>query len=648
MAGANQDFRSSKKRDFRAAQAKPGRALLVLLVITLLLGGGLLAIDEKTPRLGIDLAGGTSITLVATSDARNEGAVNQTNLNTAVDIIERRVNGLGVSEAEVQTQGDRNIVINIPKGTDEAQARQQVGTTAQLGFRPVWQADLVALPPGTEDPGEEQPQDPEAEDPAEGETGGEGAEGEGEPDGEGTEDGEGAEGAEGAEDGATDGAGDGTDGATEGVGDGAERSDRSGRAALPAQDGEDTGGEEGEEGGADAEPEEGAEGGTEDGTEEEGAEDAPAAPGDLTAELAALDCTTDEGRLAASSAAADADDSEPIVSCDSEGFYKYELGPVAVPGTDVASADNRYDTEQGLGWIVVMEFTRSGGDKFADITAELAGQPEPRNQFAIVLDGETVSAPRVNQRLGGGSATISGSFNQESSSELANILKYGALPITFEEGNIVTISATLGGEQLKAGLIAGAIGLALIFGYLIFYYRVLGLVAIASLVTMAAFSYAIMTLLGPGIGFALSLPAICGAIVAIGITADSYIVYFERIRDEVREGRPIRAAIERAWPRARRTILVSDVVSFIAAIVLFIVSVGSVQGFAFVLGLTTALDVLIVFLLTKPLVTLAARRRFFSRGHKWSGLDPKRLGARPPIRRTTGRRAPVPADAKEA
>lgn len=145
-----------------------------------------------------------------------------------------------------------------------------------------------------------------------------------------------------------------------------------------------------------------------------------------------------------------------------------------------------------------------------------------------------------------------------------------------------------------------------------------------------------MTLLGPAIGFALNLPAVCGAIVAIGITADSFIVYFERIRDEIREGRTLRPAVERGWPRARRTILVSDFVSFLAAAVLFAVTVGKVQGFAFTLGLTTVLDVVVVFFFTKPLMTLLARRKFFSDGHSWSGLDPKRLGAKPPLRRRRG------------
>ena len=223
------------------------------------------------------------------------------------------------------------------------------------------------------------------------------------------------------------------------------------------------------------------------------------------------------------------------------------------------------------------------------------------------------------------------------------MLSYGALPLSFQEQSVTTVTAALGGEQLHAGLIAGAIGLALVVIYLVAYYRGLSLdrhrLACWS---PAILTYTIMALLGPAIGFALNLPAVCGAIVAIGITADSFIVYFERIRDEIREGRTLRPAVERAWPRARRTILVSDFVSFLAAAVLFIVTVGKVQGFAFTLGLTTVLDVVVVFLFTKPLMTLLARRKFFASGHPWSGLDPKRLGAKPPLRRTRRRRPPPP------
>jgi preprotein translocase subunit SecD len=321
------------------------------------------------------------------------------------------------------------------------------------------------------------------------------------------------------------------------------------------------------------------------------------------------------------------------------------LGPVGVDGTEVEKAEALLDTQNGTGWQVVMDFDSSGADKFADITGQLATQTTPQNEFAIVLDDEVVSHPYVRAAVTGGKAEISGSFTQEEAQNLANMLSYGALPLTFKEASVTTVSPALGGDQLQAGLIAGAIGLILVVIYLVAYYRGLALIAIASLLASAVLTYVIMALLGPTINFALNLPAVCGAIVAIGITADSFIVYFERVRDEIREGRTLRPAVERAWPRARRTILVSDFVSFLSAAVLFIVTVGKVQGFAFTLGLTTVLDVVVVFFFTKPLLTLLARTKFFGNGHSWSGLDPKRLGARPPLRRT---RRPAPADPKEA
>lgn len=292
-----------------------------------------------------------------------------------------------------------------------------------------------------------------------------------------------------------------------------------------------------------------------------------------------------------------------------------------------------------------MEFTSAGAKKFQTITSRLSQQQPPMNQFAIVLDGEVVSAPSVRTALSK-NAQISGSFDQQSAEDLGNILSYGALPLTFEEVSVTTVTAALGSEQLKGGLIAGAIGLALVVIYLVVYYRGLAFIALLSLLVSGVLTYTIMALLGPAIGFALNLPAVCGAIVAIGITADSFIVYFERVRDEIREGRTLRPAIERAWPRARRTILVSDFVSFLAAAVLFIVTVGKVQGFAFTLGLTTLLDVVVVFLFTKPLMTLMGRTKFFSKGGPWSGLDPKRLGAQPPLRRS--RRVNAPTEPKEA
>ncbi|MEU4145250.1 protein translocase subunit SecD [Streptomyces parvulus] len=592
-----------KKGKNASAPSRPGRSLALILIAIVALTGGMFASGHTTPRLGIDLAGGTSITLRAVPEAGQESAINKTNMDTAVDIMERRVNGLGVSEAEVQTQGDRNIIVNIPKGTNSEEARQQVGTTAKLYFRPVVATELSGAnatgspsPSATGNPSDK------------------------------------------ASDKATDKATDGQDKATDEGGASSTPSDAAsasatgqGRAASDALK---------------ADPSPSA-------TASDGASPSPSgsAAGDakLQQQYAALDCTKAADRAKAGDGSKPGDS---MVACgqNSQGqWQKYVLGPASVDGTDIDKSEAVLNTQTGAGWTVTMKFTDEGGKKFADITGKLAKNQSPQNQFAIVLDNEVVSDPYVSQALTGGSAEISGNFDQEEAQGLANMLSYGALPLTFKEDSVTTVTAALGGEQLKAGLIAGAIGLVLVVLYLLIYYRGLSFIAVTSLLVSAGLTYVIMSLLGPTIGFALNLPAVCGAIVAIGITADSFIVYFERVRDEIREGRTLRPAVERAWPRARRTILVSDFVSFLAAAVLFIVTVGKVQGFAFTLGLTTLLDVVVVFLFTKPLLTLMARRKFFASGHKWSGLDPKSLGAKPPLRRARRTSRPAgPVDPKEA
>ncbi|MER6916277.1 protein translocase subunit SecD [Streptomyces sp. NPDC000594] len=597
-------------------QGKPGRTLVLILIALVALTGGMFATGDTTPRLGIDLAGGTTITLKAKAEPGKESAVNETNMNTAVGIIERRVNGLGVSEAEVQTQGREHIIVNIPKGTDSKQAREQVGTTAQLYFRPV----LTAAPGG-----------PVPQQPAPAESGKPKAEGE-------KAEGDKAEGAK--DEKAEDGAKETPAGEPSGV------PSAQGRAVTDALTNDPSPG-------ASA----GAEGDKAEGTKADGDKDPkgtatpkPETPADkdmaaLQAAFTTLNCENKNQRGKVSD---NARPEKPMVACgknSADQWEKYILGPAEVEGKDVDEAKGQFDQQRGI-WIVTMDFTKSGSKKFQKITSTLSKQQSPMNQFAIVLDGEVMSAPQVNQTLTA-NAEISGSFNQQSAQDLGNMLSYGALPLTFQEESVTTVSAALGGEQLRAGLIAGAIGLALVIIYLVAYYRGLAAIAILSLLVSAALTYVLMALLGPGIGFALNLPAVCGAIVAIGITADSFIVYFERVRDEIREGRTLRPAVERAWPRARRTILVSDFVSFLAAAVLFIVTVGKVQGFAFTLGLTTLLDVVVVFFFTKPLMTLMARTKFFASGHPWSGLDPTRLGVQPPLRRS--RRTTVgPIDPKEA
>jgi len=318
---------------------------------------------------------------------------------------------------------------------------------------------------------------------------------------------------------------------------------------------------------------------------------------------------------------------QPLFSCNQDKTEKYLLGPTLIEGSDLTGAQAGVP-QNNLAWVVNLDFNSDGGAAFESATGELASRTDPQNRFAIVLDGEVISAPSVSSSIPGGRAEISGNFNQQSATQLANVLKYGALPLAFDVSEVSNVSATLGGEQLRAGIIAGIIGLLLVVGYCFLYYRGLGFVVVSSLVVAAAITYAAMVLLGSSVGFALNLPGIAGAIVAIGITADSFVIYFERIRDEVREGRSLRTAVETGWRRARQTVLIADTVSMLSAVILFILAIGSVKGFAFTLGLTTIIDVMVVFMFTKPLMSLLARTKFYGGGHKWSGLDPAHLGVK--------------------
>ncbi|MGW5351221.1 protein translocase subunit SecD [Streptomyces sp. NPDC004031] len=579
---------AKKGRRPSGSQGYPGRALAVILIALVALTGGIFLTGDRTPRLGIDLAGGVSMTLTARPGQGD--AVNKANMNTAVNIISNRVNGLGVSEAEVQTEGSKNIIVNIPKGTNADQAEKQVNTTAKMYFRQVLAATAgTPTPTGTPTPS---------------------ASGSATPSSSGTP-------SPGASSTATPKA---TGSATSSP---TASSSAQGRALsgaltssvdkaptpLPSPSATD---------GSGAAPDSATD---------------TSVPADLQAKFAALDCTNPKQRAAAQEAAGDP--AKKVVTCGDEGgvWQKYVLGPSVIDGKRISGANAAFDTQQGNGWVVNLTFDSKGASQFTSVTSNLASQQDPNNRFAIVLDGDVQSAPSVHEALPGGSAQISGAFKQSEAQDLANVLKYGSLPLAFDISDKTTVSAALGGEQLHGGLVAGAVGLALVVLYMFAYYRGLSLVAIASLMVSAGLTYTIMCLLGRAIGFALNLPAVAGAIVAIGITADSFIVFFERIRDELREGRSLQPAVARGWPRARRTILVSDFVSFLAAAVLYVVTVGKVRGFAFTLGLTTLLDVAVVFLFTKPLMTILARRKFFAEGHKWSGLNPKSLGVKAPLRR---------------
>jgi preprotein translocase subunit SecD len=325
-----------------------------------------------------------------------------------------------------------------------------------------------------------------------------------------------------------------------------------------------------------------------------------------------------------------------IVSCDSSGG-KYALDVAKVPGTQIATAAAELSTTSNQ-WEVLVTLKGAGATAFANLTAEQAAKyysAASTNEddfwldtIAVVLDGNVTTAPETNGAIPGGTFQVTGNFTQAEATQLANVLTYGALPLNFTILTADTVSASLGRAQLTGGLIAAAIGLGLVVIYSFLYYRGLGLVSVFSLVIAGTIALLAVMLLTKYQNFALELAGIAGLIVAIGITADSFVVFFERLRDEVREGKALRPAVEAGWKRARRTILVSDTVSFIAAVLLYYFSIGEVKGFAYTLGLTTIIDVVVVFLFTKPMVTLLARTKFYGNGHPMSGLDPARLGAR--------------------
>jgi preprotein translocase subunit SecD len=327
-----------------------------------------------------------------------------------------------------------------------------------------------------------------------------------------------------------------------------------------------------------------------------------------------------------------------IVACSKDKSVKYLLGKAGVEGTEIGSADATINTQTNE-WLVQLHWKGKGQDDWFNLTKK-AYEADPQaqnkqctpptgcNAIAVVLDGVVQSAPVSQQDGIAGDTQISGNFSQSEATTLANVLKYGALPLKLEKLDTSTVSATLGSAQLRGGLIAGIIGLGLVILYSLLYYRALGVVTVASLALSGAILYAVTTLLGhSSLGYTLSLPGIAGFIVAVGITADSFVVYFERIRDEVREGKRLRSAVERAWPRARRTIISADAVSLLAAVVLYLASIGDVRGFAFTLGLSTLSDLFIVFFFTKPFLAVIARRPAFDAGKAWTGIGRARSGA---------------------
>lgn len=524
------------------------------LVVVALYAGVFLG-KTRTPQLGLDLRGGTSVTLTPRVQS-GSGAITSASIAKAVDIIRQRVNGLGVAEADVATEGN-NIVVSVP-GKGRSDVIKLVGTTAQLRFRQV----LQEAPPGPSVPAPVPSRTP-TKPPAPSAS----ARPSGSP----------------------------TPGASP---------TGNGRAVPPALLAAPS-----------ATP-------TPVATASPAPSPAATAGQSLAQRFAALDCRDPKNRQGGGVDTPNAQ----IVACDRDGTAKYLLAPATVLGTDVKSAAATVD-QQGIGgWLVQLDFNSGGTRKFADLTRRVQPLPTPTNQVAVVLDGVVQSAPRIIQPILNGQAQITGNFTQQQAQDLASVLKYGALPLAFDIPTAETISPTLGADQLRAGLLAGALGLVLVIIYSLLYYRALGFVTIASLALSGLIIYAATTLLGHVIGYTLTLAGIAGFIVAVGITADSFVVYFERLRDEVREGRTLRSGIERAWLRARRTILSADTVSLLAAIVLYLVSIGGVRGFAFTLGLSTVVDLFIVFFFTKPLITLLAQTRFFGTAGPLSGLATSRRG----------------------
>nr|WP_254069225.1 protein translocase subunit SecD [Herbiconiux sp. VKM Ac-2851] len=495
--------------------------VIFAVLIGTIAGGVLFSTATWTPKLALDLEGGTQIILTPKLESGQE--VSSEQLDQAVSIIRQRVDASGVSEAEVTTQGARNVVVSIPGQPDDA-TLNRIESSAKLDFRAVLLAG-VATPSASTSPSA-------SPDPS--------------------------------------------------------------LSTVPTA------------------------------TPTNGSDLAYVTPA-LQAQFDSFDCAS-EAAEDAGQAPAD----QPLVTCDDNGV-KYLLGPVEIEGADIADASAGVaTTQQGAStgqWVVDISFNDAGTAKFADVTTRLFGLQGVQNQFAIVLDGKVITAPTTGGAFTDGKAQISGSFTQNSAQSLADQLKFGALPIGFETQSSEAISATLGSTQLLSGLIAGAIGLILVVIYSLLQYRLLGTVTIASLVVAAALTYLLVTLMSWRIDFRLSLAGVAGLIVAIGITADSFIVYFERIRDELRDGRALNSSVQAGWKRAIRTITASDAVNFLAAAVLYVLAVGNVRGFAFTLGLTTIVDIVVVMLFTHPLMTLLAELPFFRDGHKLSGLDPRALGA---------------------
>ena len=534
----------------------PLRTLVILALVTAGLYGLIAMSGSWSPKLGLDLRGGSTITLTASNTAGT--SVDAASLELARTIIQQRVDGYGVGESEITTSGDKQIVVSVPNVQKDDLVRL-VGTTAQLYFRKVYMAEAAesAVTPTASASASAAPSGSVSAAPP----------------------------------------------AT--VSAAPTPTSTTNKRPLPS-------------------------------LPTPVPSPRPTVPSTTVTPLAELlkwtptdRDNTDFTNFTCGDPFPDVSD-QVLITCDEEKAYKYLLGPALIPGNMVTSAQ-AVVPQGSVAYVVTLSFNSQGGADFQAVTAHLSSQTPPQNQFGIVLDGKVQSAPSVGTQfaagIAGGKAEISGSFTQKTATDLANVLSYGALPLSFEISSVENVSAKLGGDQLQAGILAGLIGLGLVLAYSILYYRGLALVVSLSLIVAGALTWAFIVLLGQSLGFALNLPGIAGAIVAIGVTADSFIIYFERIRDEVRDGRSLRSAIETGWVRSRKTILAADSISLLSALVLFVLAIGAVKGFAFTLGLTTLIDIAVVFFFTKPLMTLLGRTKFYGEGRTFSGFEAEHMGA---------------------
>ena len=580
---------------------RPVRAL-VTLTVSIVAACAALAIGHFTegvspyPDLALDLKGGTQLILTPTVTGDGQREITEEDITQAISIIRNRIDASGVSESEITSMGNSNIMVSIP-GTPSQEQLDLIRSSSQMNFRPV-------LRIGPAQGILQNQQQPQVDNPQSG-----------------------------AQSGAQ-------SGEQSGAQSGAQSGEQSGAgAADTAQSGvQSTALDEATaRGAADAD----GDGVLSDtpATTPENASDLAWVTEQVMYDFLTLDCSASADVKRVEGAA-----DKPYAACDESGQVKYILGPVAVPGSDLEAASAAIATNgtgQSTGqWIVSLRFNHEGAEKFKETSTILYGYHDSdpqgssyrgspdRNSFAVVLDGTVITAPSMQAIITNGEAQISGNFTAQSARALANQLQFGSLPLNFEVESEQQISATIGTDHLTVGLWAALIGFLLVILYLIWQYRGLAIISAGSLVVASIITYLVITLLSWAMGYRLSLAGVAGLIMAIGVTTDSFIVYFERVRDEVRDGRPLRAAVEEGWDRAKRTILVSDAVNLVAAVVLYLLAVGGVQGFAFTLGITTIIDIAVIFLFTHPMMELLIRTRFFGEGHKLSGLDPEHLGAK--------------------